>query len=261
MIVAFDNPAKQFMEHISDLIAEYGIYAVFALCTVEGDITLLLSGVMAHSNFFGNYSFWKVFLAGTLGGVVGDNVGYFIGRGFRTTIKDYRFYEMARPRIERLIDKFGGFAIVISKYIYGIRAAMSLFYGIGRMPYGRFLVLDTISCAIWAFLLASVGYFFSGAITSIIGDFKRIGIALFFIVLVGIIIFYVVERYYLSEKVEDVKPETIHRIEEKIHVIEEKAQEKLQDISEKLHLTNAPNREEEKEKKRKREEERKSVGS
>ncbi len=158
---------------------------------------------------------------------------------------------MAQPRIEKLINKFGGFAIVISKYIYGFRAAMSVFYGIGKMPYGRFLLLDTISCAVWAFILASVGYFFSGAITNIIGDFKKIGVALFFIVLIGIIIFYVVERYYLSEKVEDVKPETIHKIEEKLHVIEEKAQEKLHDLGEKLHLTNSPNRDEEKIRRRK----------
>ncbi|MBA4183894.1 MAG: DedA family protein [Acidobacteria bacterium] len=234
------------MEHINEILETFGIFAVFALCTVEGDITLLLSGVMAHSNFFGPYSFWKVVLAGTLGGIVGDNVGYWIGRLFRTTIKDYGFYKVARPRIERLIDKFGGFAIIISKYIYGIRAAMCLFYGIGRMPYLRFLFLDVISAFIWALLLASVGYFFSGAITSIIGDFKQIGIALFFIVLVGIIIFYVVERYYLSEKVEEANPnpETIQKFEEKLHDIEEAAQEKLHDIGERLHLTSSPDREE-----------------
>ncbi len=234
------------MEHINEILETFGIFAVFALCTVEGDITLLLSGVMAHSNFFGPYSFWKVVLAGTLGGIVGDNVGYWIGRLFRTTIKDYGFYKVARPRIERLIDKFGGFAIIISKYIYGIRAAMCLFYGIGKMPYVRFLFLDAVSCAIWALMLAGVGYFFSGAITSIIGDFKQIGIALFFIVLIGIIIFYVVERYYLSEKVEEANPnpETIHKIEEKLHNIEEAAQEKLHDIGERLHLTSSPDREE-----------------
>ncbi len=234
------------MEHINEILETFGIFAVFALCTVEGDITLLLSGVMAHSNFFGPYSFWKVVLAGTLGGIVGDNVGYWIGRLFRTTIKDYGFYKVARPRIERLIEKFGGFAIIISKYIYGIRAAMCLFYGIGKMPYLRFLFLDIISAFIWALLLAGVGYFFSGAITSIIGDFKQIGIALFFIVLVGIIIFYVVERYYLSEKVEEANPnpETIHKIEEKLHHIEEAAQEKLHDIGERLHLTSSPDREE-----------------
>ncbi len=234
------------MEHISEIIEQYGIYAVFALCTVEGDITLLLSGVMAHSQFFGAYSFFWVFLAGMFGGVAGDNVAYFTGRLFRTTIKDYGFYQMARPRIERLIEKFGGFAIIISKYIYGIRAAMCLFYGIGRMPYLRFLILDTLSCAIWALALSSIGYFFSGAITGIIGNFKQAGMWLFFIVLTGIIVFYVVERYYLSEKVEEANPnpETIHKIEEKLHHIEEAAQGKLHDIGERLHLTSAPNRDE-----------------
>ncbi len=230
------------MEHISELIETYGIYAVFVLCTVEGDITLLLSGAMAHGGFFGQWSFWKVFLAGTFGGMLGDSIAYMFGRVFRESVKDYRFYKIAQPRIERLIEKFGGFAIIISKYIYGIRAAMCLSYGIGEMPYTRFLLLDAISCAIWSLLLAGVGYFFSGAITGIIGDFKHIGVALFFIVLVGVVAFYVVERYWLSEKVEDTKPETIHKIEEKLHVIEEVAQEKLHDIGERLHLTSSPNK-------------------
>lgn len=235
---------NSFMEHLSQLIEQYGIYAVFVLCTVEGDITLLISGAMAHGDFFGKYSFWRVFLAGTLGGIVGDNVAYFFGRMFRKTIAHYRFYEMARPRIERLIEKFGNFALIISKYIYGIRAAMCVFYGIGRMRYLRFLMLDALSCVVWAFVLASIGFFFSGAISSIIGDFKQIGVALLFIVLIGILIFFVVERYWLSEKIEEVKPETIHKIEERIHKVEEVAQEKLHDIGERLHLTNAGDRDE-----------------
>lgn len=238
--------SASFMEHLSQLIEQYGIYGVFALCTVEGDMTLLLSGVMAHGGVFGNWSFLKVFLAGTLGGLAGDSLAYWIGRSFRETIKDYQFYKMAQPRIERLIEKFGGFAIVISKYIYGLRAAMCISSGIGKMPFWRFLMLDAISCSIWVFILAGAGYFFSGAITSILGDFKKIGVALFFIVLIGVIVFYLVERYYLSEKVEEVKPETIHKIEEKIHHVEEVAQGKLQDIGERLHLTNAPNKEDKK---------------
>lgn len=232
------------MEHLAQLIADYGIYAVFALCTVEGDITLLMSGAMAHGGFFGRYGFLKVFVAGTLGAIVGDSVGYWIGRLFHEKAKHYRFYQMTQPRVERLIDKFGGFAIIISKYIYGIRSAMCMFYGIGKMPFPRFLLLDAISCATWVAILSGLGYFFSGAITSILGNFKQAGIALFFVVLFGIIIFYVVERYWLSEKVEEVAPETIHKIEEKIHVIEDVAQEKIHNIGERLHLTTPPNREE-----------------
>lgn len=232
------------MDHLSQIIAQYGIYAVFALCTVEGDMTLLISGVTAHSGFFGDYSFLKVLIAGTLGGMFGDNIAYLIGRVFRNRVKSYRFYQMARPRIERLIDKFGGFAIIISKYIYGIRAGICIFYGIGKMPYLRFLMLDAISCFLWVFILAGAGYFFSGAVTGLLGDVKRFSVALFVIVLVGIVLFYVVERYWLSEKVEEVKPETLHKIEEKFHNIEEAAGEKLHDLGERLHLTHSPDREE-----------------
>ena len=232
------------MDELSQIIAQYGIYAVFLLCTIEGDITLLLSGAMAHSGYFGNYSWMKVLFFGTLGGMAGDCIAYGIGRGFHENAKDYRFYHVAQPRIEKLIDKFGTFAIVISKYIYGIRAAMCVFYGIGKMPFGRFLFLDAISCFFWVLLLSGAGYFFSGAVTSMIGDFKQVGIALFFVVLAGVIIFYALERYWLSEKVEEADPETIQRIEEKIHAVEEVAQVKLHDLSEKLHLTRDNNREE-----------------
>ncbi|MGD9563645.1 MAG: DedA family protein [Pyrinomonadaceae bacterium] len=231
------------MDQLSQIIEQYGIYAVLALCTIEGDITLLISGAMAHGGFFGErWGFMKVLLAGTIGGMIGDSIGYAIGRIFHENAKDYRFYQMAQPRIEKLIAKFGKFAIVISKYIYGIRVAMCVFYGIGKMPFRRFIVLDAVSCFLWAFLLAGTGYFFSGAITSIIGDFQQIGIALFFVILFAVIVIYAAERYWLSEKVEEVPPETIERIEERFHHVEEVAQEKLHDLGERLHLTREANR-------------------
>jgi membrane protein DedA with SNARE-associated domain len=222
------------------IIEQYGIYAVFALCTIEGDLTLLLSGVLAHSGFFGHYSFFKVIIFGTLGGMAGDLASYYAGRRFGESVKHYRFYQMAQPRIEGLIAKFGSYAIVISKYIYGIRVAMSLFYGVGKMPFTRFLVLDAISCGLWVLLLSGSGYFFSGFVTSIIGDFQQIGIALFFIVLTGVVVFYVVERYWLSEKVEEANPETIAKIEEKILAVEGAAEQRLHNLGERFHLTRDP---------------------
>ncbi|REJ79411.1 MAG: DedA family protein [Acidobacteria bacterium] len=209
-------------ETFYQLFEQYGIYAVFALCTVEGDITLLLAGVLAHQGYFGPFSFLKVYIFGTLGGMVGDTFGYFVGRLFQKTVKNHAFYKMAQPRIERLTEKFGGMAVIVSKYIYGIRAAMCLFNGIGRMPLHKFLFLDFISCSVWVLILAGIGYFFSGAVTTIIGDFQQIGIAVFFIVLAGIIIFYMIERFVLSDTIEEADPLTIYRIEEKLHGIEEK---------------------------------------
>jgi len=231
-------------QQFSELLAQYGIVAVFFLCTVEGDITLLISGTMAHGGLFGYLSFWKVFLAGTLGGVVGDSVGYAIGRIFRENARDYKFYQVAQPRVEKLMNKFGGWAIIVSKYVYGLRVAVCLSYGVSKMPFPRFVLLSAISCSIWVFALTSIGFFFSGAIKSIIGDWEQVGIFLFIVVLLGIIVFFVIERYWISEKVEDASPETIHKIEEKLHAVEEVGKKTVHDITERLHLTREPNREE-----------------
>lgn len=233
------------MEHqFYELVEKFGIFAVFALCTVEGDITLLISGTMANGGLFGNWGFLKVLIAGTTGGVIGDCVGYGLGRAFHENAKQYRFYQVAQPRVEKLVDKFGSFAIIISKYIYGIRVAVCVSYGVGKMPFFRFLGLSAISCSLWVFFLSGAGYFFSGAVTSIIGDVKQVGIAVLIVVMLGIIIFYVAERYWLSERVEAANPETIQMIEEKLLAAEEIGKTTLHDLGERLHLTREPTRDE-----------------
>jgi membrane-associated protein len=214
-----------------DLIGQYGLYAVFVLAMVEGDITLLLAGVLAHSYFFGEYSFARVLLWGTLGGVVSDNVAYMMGRLFCEGVRESRFYRTARPRIERLTNKFGPLSIFLSKYIYGLRWAACIFYGVGRMPYVRFLLLSLCSCFLWVFVLSGAGYFFSGAVIGLIGDFQRLGKVLLVIVLLGIAGFYLAERFWLSKKVEEADPERLQELEhvaqEKLHELKEEFQDHI----------------------------------
>lgn len=206
-----------------ELIGQYGVYAVFLLAMIEGDITLLLAGVLAHSGFFGDHSFLQVLLWGTLGGVASDNAAYVIGRAFRKGVRESRFYRAAKPRIERLTQKFGPLSIFLSKYIYGLRWAACMFYGMGRMPYWRFLFLSVGSCFMWVFVLSGAGYFFSGAVIGLIGDFQRLGKVLLVIVVVGIVAVYLTERFWLAKKVEEADPEKLQELE---HV----AQEKLHDL-------------------------------
>ena len=48
----------QLQQLIESYVQAYGIYAIFMLCTIEGDITLLLSGVLAHIELFGKPSWY-----------------------------------------------------------------------------------------------------------------------------------------------------------------------------------------------------------
>jgi membrane protein DedA with SNARE-associated domain len=218
-------------DFLNDLLFQYGLYAVFILVMLEGDITLLLAGVLAHSGFFGEYSFARVLVWGTVGGCFSDNLAYLTGRGFREGVREVRFYRAAKPRLERLTNKFGPLSIFLSKYIYGLRWAACVFYGVGRMPYLRFLFLSFVSCFLWVFILAGAGYFFSGAVMNLIGDFERLGKVLLVIVVVGIVGFYLTERFWLSKKVEEADPERLQELEhaasEKLHDLREEIQEHI----------------------------------
>lgn len=215
------------LDFLNQLLLQYGVYAVFILVMIEGDITLLIAGVLAHSGFFGDYSFAQVLIWGTIGGCASDNLAYFAGRAFCEGVRELRFYRAAKPRLERLTNKFGPLSIFLSKYIYGLRWAACVFYGVGRMPYLRFLLLSFASCFMWVFVLSGAGYFFSGAVMGLIGDFQRLGKVLLVIVVLGIVGFYLAERFWISPKVEEATPERLQELE---HA----ASEKLQDLREEI---------------------------
>ncbi|MEP6923960.1 MAG: DedA family protein [Pyrinomonadaceae bacterium] len=225
------------MEHFfNELVQQFGIYAVFALCMVEGDITLLLAGVLANTGSFGRYSYVQVVLFGTAGAVTGDFFGYLVGRFFSKNVSSYKFYQHAKPRIESLTEKFGPLSILVSKYIYGIRAAWCIFYGVSGTPWYKFLLHDAISCFLWVLITSGIGYFFGGAVIGLIGDYKRVSIGLLVVLVLGIIGFYLFERFWVTKKIEEVSPETVHEIEKAAHFT---LQDIRDNINERLHFTHS----------------------
>jgi uncharacterized membrane protein len=111
------------------------------------------------------------------------------------------------------------------------------------MPFLRFLFLSVASCFMWVFVLSGAGYFFSGAVVGLIGDFQRLGKVLLVIVIVGILAFYLVERFWLSQRVERVNPEMLHELE---HVAQEKLHDLKQEIQEHNPFTHARREEQKK---------------
>jgi len=214
------------------------MYGVFVLVMVEGDLTLLLAGVLAHTGFFDEglfkgYGFAKVILWGTLAGFASDNLAYGAGRIFSETVRNFRFYRHAQPRLERMTNRFGTLSIFISKYVYGLRWASCTFYGIVRMRYLRFVPLSLGSCFLWVLLLSGVGYFFSSAVMGLIGDFRHVGKILLGILIGGVVIVYLVKRRWVSKRVEEIQPQRIHQIE---HAAIESVKELKDEIKEKIHL-------------------------
>src|SRR5919205_536324 len=220
---------------VNDLLWKFGLPAIFLLTMAEGDITLLLAGVLAHGQAFGDYSFAQVLVVGTLAGVASDNAAYALGRAGRHRVKHYRFYCAARGRIERLTEKFGPLSIFVSKFTYGLRWGACAFYGVAKMPYVRFLLLSFASCFVWVSALATAGYVFHTAIYTLVGNLHDLSYLLLGVVVVVLVVgiggFYFAEKYWLSKKIEEANPETIHKIEQaaegKLHEIRDEISEIL----------------------------------
>jgi membrane protein DedA with SNARE-associated domain len=223
------------LNFVNDLLWKFGLPAIFLLTMAEGDITLLLAGVLAHGQAFGDYSFAQVLLVGTLAGVASDNAAYALGRAGRSRVKHYRFYCAARGRIERLTEKFGSLSIFVSKFTYGLRWGACAFYGVAKMPYLRFLVLSFASCFMWVLALSSAGYVFHSAVYTVVGNIHDLSYVLLGVVVavitLGLAGFYFAEKYWLSPRIEEANPEAVLKFEqaagEKLHEIREEISEIL----------------------------------
>ncbi|MGH9766273.1 MAG: DedA family protein [Blastocatellia bacterium] len=206
---------------IEDLIREYGLWAVFFGVMIEGDLTLLFAGVLAH---YGLFSFSEALLTSTLGGFIGDSISYLIGYTGKEKIKNSNFYQRAQPQLERMCARFGIYSVFLVKYVYGLRTASAIFFGFAHMRFlRRFGPLTLVSCAAWAMVLIGLGYFFSGAIGVIIGRVRRAGIVLlvaFGIACAVALALYLIERYVIARKVPEMEPKHIHlpeTLSERLH--------------------------------------------
>ncbi len=222
------------LELVNELMWRFGLPAIFVLVLLEGDITLLLAGVLAHGLTFGDYSFCLVLIVGTLGGVASDQLAYALGRGTRSSVQTYRFYRIARPRIESLTEMFDWLSIFVSKYTYGLRWAACIFYGVARMSYLRFLLLSFASCFVWVLSLVTIGYVFHSAINTLVGNIRDLSVYLLVVVVavigIGIAGFYFAERYWLSKKIEEADPERIQKFEQVAEDKLNEIKEEIQDI-------------------------------
>jgi membrane protein DedA with SNARE-associated domain len=105
-------------------------------------------------------SFYPVWIAGSLGAVLGDWVSYWVGVKLGPPV--VHMWPLSRypdivPRGEAFVKKWGMLAIFIGKYSGPLRAAVPLAAGIFEMPYWRFLPAAFVSSFIWAASLLWVG--------------------------------------------------------------------------------------------------------
>jgi len=144
------------------IFAESGLLIGFFL---PGDTLLFTAGFFASTG--------KLPLAGVLlviffGAIIGDNLGYTIGKKTGPklfTKKDGLIFRQAYiQRAEAFYEKHGGKTVIMARYVPVVRTFAPLVAGVGNMKRSKFVIYDIIGAAIWTVSITLLGYWLGNMI-------------------------------------------------------------------------------------------------
>lgn len=153
-----------------DLLSQYGYFALFAGCILEGETLLLLAGIAAHGGYL---SFSTVVLVAFVGGTLGDQILFFVGRRYGDALLGrWTHLEAPAARVRRLINRHSALLIVGVRFMYGLRLIGPVVIGMSNVSARRFVVCNVIGAAIWAVGVSGAGYLFGHAIEWLLADLE-----------------------------------------------------------------------------------------
>ena len=209
------------------LAAPWGYLIVFAFSVSEnifilgtftpGETVVVAASFMASQ---GELSLAGVWLASVLGGTIGSNIGYILGRkGGREALLRYgdRFH-ISEKRIEAAEEYFykhGSPTIFIARFAAGVKNLVPMIAGASRMHVGWFEVYTVLGAMAQTTLMVAIGYFVGANIDTALTIASQIGI--FGLVLfVGVVVLLILgRRRFISTRVEQlIEEEEAEELEE-----------------------------------------------
>jgi len=152
---------------LPSLIAAYGYPVVFAGTLLEGETVLVLAGVAAH---LGYLSFAHVVAVAALGGFLGDQIYFFLGRRYGVALLDrFPAAKAVAPRVDALVVKYRALVVPLLRFTYGVRTVGPILIGAGRMKPLEFAALNAAGAAAWALLVGGAGYLFGRIVIGLFG--------------------------------------------------------------------------------------------
>jgi len=166
------------------LLHHFGYLAVFVGTFLEGETILVLAGFLASR---GDLSIYLTLAVAAFGAWIGHVFWFWLGRrhGPRLVRRFPRFERQIGRSLD-LIERYGVSAIFLTQYLYGLRIASAVVFGLSRIRQRTFLIVQAVSCAVWACLIGLLGFFFGRAVERMLGEAEEIEKwAILFILLVG----------------------------------------------------------------------------
>ena len=165
------------MFDVTHIIQTGGLLLIFLIIFAEsgmmvgflfpGDTLLISAGILAAA---GKLSISEVLVVIALAAILGDNIGYQIGRslGPRLFKKDgVVFRHDYIERAEKFYEKYGTKTMLVAHFVPIIRTFAPVTAGAGRMNLAQFFVFDAIGDIAWAVSVTLFGYFVASKIPGV----------------------------------------------------------------------------------------------
>jgi membrane protein DedA with SNARE-associated domain len=178
-------PLPGFLSSLAGPLDHYGYLFIALLLLLEnigipvvpGEFALIAGAIFAGTGQAG----LNVVLVGVIAvivAVVGAEIGYYIGRfAGRELILRYGKYVLLRPehldRAEAIVSRYGGFVVVIARFIVGLREANGIIAGITQMRWLTFLIFNVVGACAWVATWVTLGYVAGDHIETIYVDINR----------------------------------------------------------------------------------------
>jgi membrane protein DedA with SNARE-associated domain len=193
--------------HPAALLHHFGYLAVFAGTFLEGETILVLAGFFASR---GRLSLPLVLLSAAGGAYLGHAFWFWLGRTQGTRIvRRFPRFERQIARSLDLIERHGAGAIFFTQYLYGLRVAAAIVFGLSPIRTRKFLLYQALSCSLWATLIGLLGFYFGRAVERVLGQaevFEKY--AILFILLAGgaVFLYHRLRQRRIARKLREAMP-------------------------------------------------------
>jgi membrane protein DedA with SNARE-associated domain len=173
-----------------ELIKEYGYIILFIWSIMEGELGLIMAGILS---FTGDLFLPYAIVVGALGGFAGDQIYFYLGRLNKSFIhKELKQHRRKFALAHILLKKYGWPIIFIQRYLYGMRTIIPMAIGLTKYNAKKYAFINFLSAIVWATITISFAYVFGEKMISLLKVFsshKEILIP-FGIIIAGSIYFY-----------------------------------------------------------------------
>ena len=132
--------------------------ALFVGFVIPGETAAVVGGVVASQ---GRVNLGTVIAIVIGAAIIGDTVGYEIGRHLGPRILRVRLFDKRRKRLDdaqEFLRRRGGIAVFLGRFVAFFRAVMPALAGTSRMPYRRFLAYNAAGGMVWGAGFVLLGY-------------------------------------------------------------------------------------------------------